>query len=211
MGSHRRRSLDLDETLDVRDAADPRRHRAALRLRVPRRQLRDVQHPERRAGRRSVRRPRTPRKESSGRLRAPAQPPKASRSGSEFALCVPSSRSSVSTTRTRRSRRHPPFPRPGTPTRASWSWSSARCSAQLAVCRPPSTSCAAGDYVACELPGGEPVVVVRGNDDVVRGFFNVCRHHAAAVVTEPSRLRPSAPMPVSRLDLLARGRAERHA
>src|SRR5262245_29115343 len=43
---------------------------------------------------------------------------------------------------------------------------------------------APGDYAASELPGGEPVVVVRGRDDVLRGFFNVCRHHAAAVVTE---------------------------
>src|ERR1700752_4656840 len=32
---------------------------------------------------------------------------------------------------------------------------------------------------------GEPIVVVRGNDGVLRGFFNVCRHHAAAVRTEP--------------------------
>ena len=42
-----------------------------------------------------------------------------------------------------------------------------------------------GQYVATELPGGEPIVVVRGSDNVVRGFFNVCRHHAAAVVTAP--------------------------
>ena len=41
-----------------------------------------------------------------------------------------------------------------------------------------------GDYVAGELPGGEPVVVVRGQDEQLRGFFNVCRHHAAAVVTD---------------------------
>ncbi len=41
-----------------------------------------------------------------------------------------------------------------------------------------------GDYATCELPGGEPVVVVRGQDEQLRGFFNVCRHHAAAVVTE---------------------------
>jgi choline monooxygenase len=34
------------------------------------------------------------------------------------------------------------------------------------------------------LPGGEPVVVVRGQDEQLRGFFNVCRHHAAAVVTD---------------------------
>jgi choline monooxygenase len=42
---------------------------------------------------------------------------------------------------------------------------------------------ASGDYVACELPGGEPIVAVRGADEILRGFFNVCRHHAAAVVT----------------------------
>src|SRR5262249_37408915 len=30
----------------------------------------------------------------------------------------------------------------------------------------------------------EPIVVVRGNDGELRGFYNVCRHHAAAVVTE---------------------------
>jgi choline monooxygenase len=31
----------------------------------------------------------------------------------------------------------------------------------------------------------EPVVVVRGNDGALRAFYNVCRHHAAAVVTQP--------------------------
>jgi len=40
-----------------------------------------------------------------------------------------------------------------------------------------------GQYVTCEI-AGEPVVVVRGSDGVLRGFFNVCRHHAAAVMTE---------------------------
>ena len=44
----------------------------------------------------------------------------------------------------------------------------------------------AGSYVTCELPAGEPIVVVRGADLVLRAFFNVCRHHAAAVVSEPS-------------------------
>jgi len=43
---------------------------------------------------------------------------------------------------------------------------------------------APGDYVTSELPGGEPIVVVRGQDERLRGFFNVCRHHAAAVVTD---------------------------
>lgn len=41
-----------------------------------------------------------------------------------------------------------------------------------------------GDYVTADV-AGEPIVIVRGNDNAVRGFFNVCRHHAAAVMTEP--------------------------
>jgi choline monooxygenase len=41
-----------------------------------------------------------------------------------------------------------------------------------------------GQYVTSEV-AGEPIVVVRGDDNMVRGFFNVCRHHAAAVMTEP--------------------------
>ncbi len=40
-----------------------------------------------------------------------------------------------------------------------------------------------GRFVTTSV-AGEPIVVVRGNDGVLRGFFNVCRHHAAAVVTE---------------------------
>src|SRR5688572_7094140 len=43
---------------------------------------------------------------------------------------------------------------------------------------------APGQFLSGEVAAGEPVVVVRGPDDVLRGFFNVCRHHAAAVVTE---------------------------
>jgi choline monooxygenase len=43
---------------------------------------------------------------------------------------------------------------------------------------------AAGQYIAGALPSGEPAVVVRGGDGVLRAFFNVCRHHAAAVVTD---------------------------
>src|SRR6476469_6321044 len=41
----------------------------------------------------------------------------------------------------------------------------------------------AGQYVTADI-AGEPVVIVRGNDNILRGFFNVCRHHAAAVMTE---------------------------
>ncbi|MEP6801581.1 MAG: aromatic ring-hydroxylating dioxygenase subunit alpha, partial [Acidobacteriota bacterium] len=39
-----------------------------------------------------------------------------------------------------------------------------------------------GDFVTAEF-AGEPVMAVRGNDGVLRAFFNVCRHHAAAVET----------------------------
>jgi choline monooxygenase len=40
-----------------------------------------------------------------------------------------------------------------------------------------------GGYFTDEL-AGEPILVVRGGDGALRGFFNVCRHHAAAVMTE---------------------------
>ena len=41
-----------------------------------------------------------------------------------------------------------------------------------------------GQFISSTV-AGEPVVVVRGNDGVLRAFYNVCRHHAAAVVTQP--------------------------
>ncbi len=40
-----------------------------------------------------------------------------------------------------------------------------------------------GQYVTVDL-AGEPLLIVRGNDRKLRAFFNVCRHHAAAVATE---------------------------
>ena len=40
-----------------------------------------------------------------------------------------------------------------------------------------------GSYVTTEI-GGEPIVLVRGHDEELRGFYNVCRHHAAAVMVE---------------------------
>ncbi|MCA1578317.1 MAG: aromatic ring-hydroxylating dioxygenase subunit alpha [Acidobacteria bacterium] len=40
-----------------------------------------------------------------------------------------------------------------------------------------------GQYVTTDI-GGEPIVVVRGSDGLLRAFYNVCRHHAAAVMTE---------------------------
>jgi choline monooxygenase len=40
-----------------------------------------------------------------------------------------------------------------------------------------------GRYITGEL-AGERILVIRGNDEVLHGFFNVCRHHAAAVITK---------------------------
>jgi choline monooxygenase len=44
-----------------------------------------------------------------------------------------------------------------------------------------------GRFVSTTV-AGEPIVVVHGNDGVLRAFYNVCRHHAAAVVTQPCGL-----------------------
>jgi choline monooxygenase len=41
-----------------------------------------------------------------------------------------------------------------------------------------------GQFVTATV-AGEPLVAVRGNDGILRAFYNVCRHHAAAVVMEP--------------------------
>jgi choline monooxygenase len=41
-----------------------------------------------------------------------------------------------------------------------------------------------GDFITTEV-GGEPIVIVRSADKSLRAFYNVCRHHAAAVVTQP--------------------------
>ena len=54
---------------------------------------------------------------------------------------------------------------------ASWQYA-----ARLEQLRQP------GNYVTADI-AGEPIVVVRGSDNMLRGFFNVCRHHAAAVMT----------------------------
>jgi choline monooxygenase len=41
-----------------------------------------------------------------------------------------------------------------------------------------------GRYVTASI-AGEPIAVVRGRDGVLRAFYNVCRHHAAEVLTQP--------------------------
>ena len=46
-----------------------------------------------------------------------------------------------------------------------------------------------GQYVTANIVG-EPIVVVRGSDNRLRAFFNVCRHHAMAVMNEPCGQTP---------------------
>jgi choline monooxygenase len=41
-----------------------------------------------------------------------------------------------------------------------------------------------GQFVTATV-AGEPIVTVRGAEGQLRAFYNVCRHHAAKVVTEP--------------------------
>ena len=48
---------------------------------------------------------------------------------------------------------------------------------------------APGQFISGETAGDEPIAVVRGEDGALRAFFNVCRHHAAAVVTAAGRFR----------------------
>jgi choline monooxygenase len=43
---------------------------------------------------------------------------------------------------------------------------------------------AQGQFFTVEI-AGEPIVVVRGSDGELRAFYNVCRHHAAAVANVP--------------------------
>jgi choline monooxygenase len=42
-----------------------------------------------------------------------------------------------------------------------------------------------GQYLTASV-AGEPIVVVRGGDNQLRAFFNVCRHHAMSVMNEPA-------------------------
>jgi choline monooxygenase len=42
-----------------------------------------------------------------------------------------------------------------------------------------------GSFITATI-AGEPIVVVRASDGVLRAFFNVCRHRAACVVHEPA-------------------------
>ena len=64
-----------------------------------------------------------------------------------------------------------------------------------------------GTYALVEV-GGESVIVVRGRDDVLRAFHNVCRHRGSTLVDRTRRRRHRAhralPVSVPRVDLRPR-------
>ena len=99
-----------------------------------------------------------------------------------------------STTRTRRSSGPPRSPRRGTPTRACWSSSAAP--SFVAAGRSPAAS------ISCARRATTSRASCRRRADrrrpwagrQLRGFFNVCRHHAAAVVTD-ARAPPAVRCP----------------
>jgi choline monooxygenase len=57
------------------------------------------------------------------------------------------------------------------------------CGNWIAVGRTDQAA-APGQFFTFDL-AGEPLIVVRGADNQLRAFYNVCRHHAAAVATAP--------------------------
>lgn len=48
--------------------------------------------------------------------------------------------------------------------------------------------CETGDHVVAEV-AGKPIIVVRGSDGNLRGFFNVCRHRAGPLALENGNAR----------------------
>ena len=69
--------------------------------------------------------------------------------------------------------------------RASPNWSGLTSSARPGNSSPAPISCRSREHFVATRLAGEPIVVVRGSDGTLRAFYNVCRHHAAAVVTQP--------------------------
>src|SRR5436309_869720 len=55
---------------------------------------------------------------------------------------------------------------------ATWQYVGRSC----AVAKP-------GAFLSADI-GGEPVLVVRDQDGILRAFYNVCRHRAAPLVTQ---------------------------
>ena len=80
---------------------------------------------------------------------------------------------------------HRQFLRPGMSTRASWSWSSARSSGEPGRCAARVDDVRApGEYITCELARRRADRRRARRRRSLRAFYNVCRHHAAAVVTD---------------------------
>ena len=78
-----------------------------------------------------------------------------------------------------------PFPHRGTPIRESPNWSANASSGAPGRWWPAVDQLRRpGQYVTTRV-GGRALVIVCDNSGVLRGFYNVCRHHAAAVMTEP--------------------------
>ena len=67
---------------------------------------------------------------------------------------------------------------------------------------------AAGDYFVATV-AGESLIVTRDASGELRALYNVCRHRGTRMCDQGSRtFRRLDPMPVSRVDLRARRRAE---
>ena len=47
-----------------------------------------------------------------------------------------------------------------------------------------------GQYFLAPVAGENLIIVARGNDGELRGFYNVCRHRGATIVEEPSGTLP---------------------
>ncbi len=56
---------------------------------------------------------------------------------------------------------------------------------------------ARGDYLHVSV-AGESLVVVRGKDDALRAFYNVCRHRGSRLVREPAQPEAQGAAPVER-------------
>ena len=58
---------------------------------------------------------------------------------------------------------------------------------------------------------GSTILIVRGKDDVVRAFYNTCRHRGAPVVANDERQRERLRLQLPRLDVCARWQADQPA
>ena len=86
-----------------------------------------------------------------------------------------------------------------------------RLLAHLADGRPRSTSSRSPGSTSRRCSRASPSSSCAARTACSAAFFNVCRHHAAAVMTEADGQGADPALPVPRLDLLARGRAQGHA